>query len=66
MPSLCGFLIANSLPPQNNNLTGTIPSFTGYRQLHILRLGNNSFVGSLPQSLPFNMRLLSLLDVSYN
>jgi hypothetical protein len=36
-----------------------------YRQLHILRVGNNSLNGSI-RIQDFDLRLLSVLDVSQN
>ena len=51
---------------QNNRFSGPLPDLSSYRQLHILRLGNNSFLGPLPPSLPESVRLVSVLDVSDN
>ncbi|GFR47270.1 hypothetical protein Agub_g8957 [Astrephomene gubernaculifera] len=59
----CDSLI--NLDMQNNNLYGNLPDFSSYRQLHILRLGNNSFSGPISPP-PFDLRMLVVLDLSDN
>ncbi|KXZ47811.1 hypothetical protein GPECTOR_32g423 [Gonium pectorale] len=54
-----------NLDVQNNNLEGPLPDLASYQQLHILRLGNNYFNGTIPQP-PFDLRLLAVFDISRN
>ncbi|KAL3327873.1 hypothetical protein AABB24_035507 [Solanum stoloniferum] len=51
----------------DNQLTGTIPSFNFVVSLRILRLGNNQLSGSLPEALlEDSSMILSELDLSQN
>ncbi|GLI65643.1 hypothetical protein VaNZ11_009242 [Volvox africanus] len=53
------------LDVQNNMLSGPILDVSSYRQLHILRLGNNNFSGTVSID-SFALRLLVVLDLSMN
>ncbi|GIL91787.1 hypothetical protein Vretifemale_19327, partial [Volvox reticuliferus] len=53
------------LDVQNNLLAGPILDVSSYRQLHILRLGNNNFSGTVSID-SFALRLLVVLDLSMN
>ncbi|EFJ44637.1 hypothetical protein VOLCADRAFT_118652 [Volvox carteri f. nagariensis] len=54
-----------NLDVQNNFLSGPILDISSYRQLHILRLGNNQFNGTVNFDM-FDLRLLVLLDLALN
>ncbi|GIL61956.1 hypothetical protein Vafri_16318 [Volvox africanus] len=53
------------LDVQNNMLSGPILDVSSYSQLHILRLGNNNFSGTVSID-SFALRLLVVLDLSLN
>ncbi|KAL6764104.1 hypothetical protein V8C86DRAFT_25281 [Haematococcus lacustris] len=60
---LCAALVL--LDAASNDFSGPLPSFRGYYQLHIARLGNNSFNMNIPDTIAA-APLLTDLDVSYN
>jgi hypothetical protein len=58
-------ILLSLLAMQNNNISGTLPSLSGFGDLHILQLGNNNITGTIPHNFGEG-KFITSLNLAFN